>query len=65
MVFLSFRAVTRGRWRRARWLFWAVVACALALYALTVSRCAFPGHSASWIAWLSGLDVRETPTRGN
>ncbi len=63
MVFLSFRAVTRGRWRRARWLFWAVVACALALYALTVARCAFPGHSASWIAWLSGLDVRETPTR--
>jgi tetratricopeptide (TPR) repeat protein len=63
MLFLSFREVTRGRWRRARWSFWAVTVCALALYMLTAARHAFPGHSASWIAWATGLDVRETPTR--
>jgi predicted Zn-dependent protease len=63
MEFLTFRAVTRGRLRRARWAFWAVFACALALYGLTAEPCAFPGRPAAWIAWAAGLDVCETPSR--
>jgi len=63
MLFLAFREVTRGRWRRARWAFWGAVVSAFALYAMTAGRHAFPGHSANWIAWAAGLDVRETPAR--
>jgi hypothetical protein len=40
-----------------------IFAGALGLYALTVVRCAFPGASANWIAWCTGLDVREVPVR--
>ena len=63
MVLLPFRTVTRGRWRRARWTFLLLVGAAFALYGLTAARYAFPGHSANWIAWAAGADVREVPSR--
>ncbi len=63
MLILPFRPITRGRWRRSRWSFLLFVAAALALYGFTVVTYAFPGASATWIAWVSGLDVREVPSR--
>jgi len=63
MLFLAFRTITRGRWRRARWAFLLIALGAFALFALTAVRCAFPGPSASWIAWTAGLDVRDVPVR--
>jgi hypothetical protein len=63
MVFLAFRTITRGRWRRARWAFLLLVGAAFALYALTAAPYAFPGRSASWIVWALGADVREVPSR--
>ena len=63
MLLLEFRTITNGRWRRARWTFFLIVAGALALYALTTVQYAFPGQSASWIAWMTGLDVLDMPKR--
>jgi tetratricopeptide (TPR) repeat protein len=62
MVFLDFRPITRGRLRRSRVVFWILVLAALSLYGATAVSCAFPGASASWIAWAAGLDVREAPS---
>ena len=63
MFFLPFRPITNGRLRRARLTAGCVFLGALALYGLTLITYAFPGDSASWIAWTSGLDPREVPTR--
>ncbi len=63
MLFLPFRPITHGRWRRSRWPCLLFFAAALALYGSTVVTYAFPGTSATWIAWVAGLDVREVPTR--
>jgi len=62
MLFLEFRPITRGRLRRSRVSFWLLTLAALALYAATALDYAFPGASATWIAWAAGLDVREVPS---
>ena len=62
MLLLEFRPITRGRLRRSRVSFLILAVAALALYGGTVITCAFPGDSASWIAWAAGLDVREVPS---
>ena len=59
---LPFRPFTKGRLRRARWTSLLIGLSALALYLLTVDSCAFPGDSATWIAWVANLDTREVPT---
>ncbi len=63
MLFLEFRPITRGRLRRSRVTFLWLAGAALLGYAFTMSGSAFPGRSAAWIAWASGLDVREEPVR--
>lgn len=62
-MLLPFRPVTRGRLRRARLASLAVFLGALAVYALTTVTYAFPGASASLIAFVAGLDVIEVPER--
>ncbi|MFZ4394720.1 MAG: tetratricopeptide repeat protein [Kiritimatiellia bacterium] len=62
MAMLPFRPITRGRLRRARWTALAITLGALALYGFTLVSCAFPGDSATWIAWVTGLDTREAPS---
>lgn len=59
MLLLPFRPITRGRLRRARQTSCVIALAALAVYGLTLTRCAFPGESGRWIAWSAGLDVRE------
>lgn len=63
MFLIEFRPITRGRLRRSRVIFLILAVAACALYGLTAERCAFPGESARWIAWLTGADVREYPAR--
>ena len=62
MLLLEFRPITRGRLRRSRVSFWVLTVAALALYGLTIITYAFPGSSATWMAWVSGVDVREVPS---
>lgn len=62
MLFLTFRPITRGRLRRSRVIFLGLSMAALALYGWLTVAYAFPGDSATWIAWAAGLDVREVPT---
>lgn len=62
MIFLPFRPITCGRLRRSRYVFWSIVLVAAVIYTLTACRYAAPGLSAQWIAWLSGMDVREAPS---
>ena len=62
MLLLEFRPVTRGRLRRSRVSFWIITLAALALYGGTVITYAFPGSSAVWMSWVSGVDVREVPS---
>jgi tetratricopeptide (TPR) repeat protein len=63
MLMLPFRPITRGRLRRARLTALILAGVTLAIFLLTLTRCAFPGESARWIAWVSGLDAREVPAR--
>lgn len=62
MLSIPFRPITRGRWRRSQRVVLLFFAAALALYGFTAVAYAFPGASASWIAWVAGLDVREAPS---
>ena len=59
---LPFRPITRGRLRRARRTSFWIALAALALYGLTMDSSAFPGDSATWIAWMANLDTRELPS---
>lgn len=50
--------VSKGRWRRVRICALLFSVFAFLIYVSTVSSSPFPGPSAQWIAWLSGVDVR-------
>ena len=63
MQLIPFRPITRGRLKRSRVIFLLLTALALAFYGATVAHYAMPGISASWITWVTGLDVREAPVR--
>ncbi len=56
---LPFRPITLGRLRRARQTSFGVFAVALVFYLLTLDASVFPGESARWTVWVTGINTRE------